>query len=204
MNSTLVWWILVPLFIAVGIHLALYSRRRKKIFKKFAVSHHLSFKPELQRKLQNILDTSFHLKQEGLSRSFGQLSNILFNGSIWIFRAVELLDLDPNSQPYSTHFPRVVALFKAPLSLEEFFLLDKSLDITTRLPDSPVPSSEVTGCVEDCFNLHNPLPHSLSVSFSGGYGLVYFEPLIVGGETLSDINSLYSIANEFYEKLGND
>lgn len=204
MNTTHVWWILVPLFIAVGIHLFLYSRRRKKLLERFANSNHLSFKPELQAKLQNILDISFHLKQDGLSRSFDQLSSIIFDDSIWVFRSVELLDLNAYGQSYSPHSPRVIALFEVPQSLEEFFLLDKSMNITTRLPGSTVPTSKVTGLVKECFIQDNQLPHPLSISFSKGHGLIYFEPLVVGGETLSDINSLYRIANDFFEKLKNE
>lgn len=192
-EATLVWWIIVPLFVAVGLYLIWYSRRRKKMFEAFASSHKLRIRQEHKTELQKTLDRCFSFKNENMARSFDQLSSPIDGGSIWLFRAVELLDLNPYAQTYSTHFPRIAALFKAPTDHNEFFILDKSMQVKQKLPRSNQPGpkvAEITKRVAASCNAR----HSLSLTLSNGYGLVYFEPLVTGGETIEDMNSLYCIA----------
>jgi hypothetical protein len=43
--------------------------------------------------------------------------------------------------------------------------------------------------------------HALSVTLTRGHGLIYFEPLVVGGENKYDVNSLYCIAKSMHEEL---
>ena len=46
--------------------------------------------------------------------------------------------------------------------------------------------------------------HPLSVTLARGHGLIYFEPLVTGGETIGDVNSLYCIAKNMCEWLSDD
>lgn len=204
MDTNLVWWILALLFLGVGLHLFLYSRRRKKLLERFANAHQFFIKTDLKEELQQILDDSFSLQQENLLRTFDQLSSIIYDESIWIFRAVELIDLNPHAHSYSTHFSRIIALFKVSQVHKEFFLLDKDMDITQRLPGATDPASNIRELFRECSMQCDTLPHSLSVTFSNGYGLIYYEPLVVGGESLSDINTLYCIAKKIRLQLSND
>jgi hypothetical protein len=198
--NALVFWILVPLFVAVGLYLIWYSRRRKKMLKTFAKTHQLLIRPEQEQALQKTLDSCFSLKNENLVRSFGQLSSLVDGGNVWVFRAVELLDLNPHSQSYSTHFSRIVALFGISTSHDEFFILDNSMQARPRIPGSNTPSSEVTEISQRLAASHNAR-HALSVTLNSKHGLIYFEPLGTGGEALSDVESLYSIANNMYAEL---
>jgi hypothetical protein len=195
-----VFWILVPLFAAVGFYLFWYSRRRKKMVEKFAKIHRLRIRPEYEKELQQTLDTFFSLKDDGLVRSFGQLSSLVKGESVWLFRAVELLDLNPHAQSYTTHFPRIVALFETSTAYEEFFVLDTSMQARQRLPGSESPNIKVIETARKTA-LSCKVRHPLSVTITRGHGLIYFEPLVTGGETINDVNSLYCAAREINEKL---
>ncbi len=201
--GAVVFWILVPLFVAVGLYLIWYSRRRKKMLEAFSQTHRLRIRPEHEKELQKTLDSCFSLKDENLVRSFGQLSSLVDGESIWLFRTVELLDLNPHAQSYSTHFPRIVALFDISKDHDEFFVLDKSMQASQMLPRSNSPNPHVTELAKR-IAASCKARHPLSVTLTGGHGLIYFEPLVTGGETISDVNSLYCIAKNMCEKLSED
>lgn len=199
-SDALVLWILVPVFAAVGLYLIWYSRRRKKMLAEFAKTHQLCIRPEHGDALQKTLDSCFALENENFVRSFGQLSSLVDGGSIWLFRTVELLDLNPHGQSTATHFSRVAALFGVSTGHDEFFVLDTSMQVRQRIPGANPPkpdAAEVTQRVAASCNAR----HSLSVTLAQGHGLIYFEPLITGGETLSDVNCLYSVAKNMREEL---
>jgi hypothetical protein len=199
-SGAVVFWILVPLFVAVGLYLLWYSRRRKKMIQMFAKIHQFRIRPEVEKELQKTLDTFFSLKDDRLVRSFGQLSSLVEGESIWLFRAVELLDLNPHAQSYTTHFSRIVALFETSTEHEEFFMLDKSKQAKQRLPRLKSPNTKIAEIVKltaaSC-----KARHPLSVTITRGHGLIYFEPLVTGGETIGDVNSLYCVAKGMCEKL---
>jgi hypothetical protein len=200
-SDTLVFWILVPLFLAVGLYLIWYSRRRRKMLESFARKQHLRIRPDHRQELENTLERCFSLEQPGLVRNFGQLSSLVDGGAVWIFRAVELLDLDPHGQPPSTHFNRIAAFFPVPEQVHtEFFMLDKNMQEHGMLPGQSPPDPEVVAMsretARDCH-----ARHALSVTLARGHGLIYFEPFVVGGETINDVNSLYCIAKSMHEKL---
>jgi hypothetical protein len=166
----------------------------------FASEYKLSIRPEYESTLQKTLDSCFSIEGEGLVRSFGQISSVFDGGSVWLFRAVELLDLNPHAQSYSTHFTRVAALFKISKDHDEFFLLDKSMTVSRRLPKSKPPNVKVIEITKK-IAVSCKAKHSLSVTLTRGNGLIYFEPTVTGGETLSDVSSLYCIAKKMAAKL---
>ncbi len=199
-SGALVFWILVPLFAAVGLYLIWYSRRRKKMLETFADTHHLRLRPEHKGELEKRLEDCFSLKEENLVRSFGQLASLIDGGSIWLFRAVELLDLNPHAQSYSTHFPRIAALFDVSSDRDEFFFLDKGMQARSMRPWAHTPNREVvmiTKGIAESFNARHPL----SVTLARGCGLIYFEPMVTGGENISDVNALYGIARKMREEF---
>jgi hypothetical protein len=169
----------------------------------FAKAHRFRVRPEYEKEFQKTLDSSFSLNEDGLVRSFGQLSSLVHDGHIWIFRAVELLDLNPHAQSYSTHFSRIVALFDAPPGLDDFFMLNKSMQAIQRLPRSKPPNPEVTDATKRVA-VSCKARHPLSVTVTHGQGLIYFEPLVTGGETIDDVDCLYCIAKGMHEKPPDD
>jgi hypothetical protein len=193
-------WILLPAFAAVGLYLVWYSRRRKQMLEAFARTHQFLLRPERIDELQADLDRCFTLKDEALLRSFGQLSTPVDAERIWIFRAVELLDLNPHAQSSSTHFSRIIVLFDVAASYNEFFVLDKSGQAQQRLSGRPVPSADVIEIAKRIVT-QCAVRHAISVTLSDGRGLIYLEPSITGGETLEDVSSLYCAAKGMAEAL---
>lgn len=193
-------WILLPLFAAVGLYLIWYARRRKKMLEAFATTHQFRIRPEHKGELQKTLDSCFSLKDKRLVRSFGQLSSLVDGDSVWLFRTVELLDLNPHAQSSSTHFSRIVALFDIPTDHDAFFVLDKSLQASSRLPGSKSPDPQVREIAKRIAKACQAR-HPLSVTLTRGQGLIYFEPLVTGGETIRDVNALYCIAKHLGQEL---
>jgi hypothetical protein len=196
----LVFWILGPLFAALGLYLLWYSRRRRRMLEAFAGKHRLRIQPGYREKLQETLDGAFSLEGEGLVRSLSQLSSIVDGGSVRIFRTIELLDLNPYAQSYTTHYNRIAALFEIPAGHDEFFLLDKSMQASRMLPGAGTPAPEVVDLARRAA-VSCSARHPLSVTLARGHGLIYFEPLVVGGESLGDVDSLYCIAKQLHDAL---
>jgi len=199
-SGAMTFWILTPIFIAVGIHLILYSRRRKKMLELFAKKHQLNIRPEREKEVQGVLDACFSSEDAEMLRTFGQLSSLVEGETIFLFRTVELIDIKPHIKSYDTHFSRIAALFNVSEDYDEFFLLDKSLRAMNRRPESKGPdpkiiefSKKITASCEG--------RHPLSITLRRGHGLIYFEPLVTGGETINDVNSLYCIAKKMQKKL---
>jgi len=69
-GDTLVFWILVPTFVAFAVYLLWYSPRRRKMLEAFARKHRLPIRPEKAERLQQTLGGTFSLEREGLVRSF--------------------------------------------------------------------------------------------------------------------------------------
>jgi hypothetical protein len=199
-SDTLVFWILVPLFLAAGLYLIWFAQRRKKMLATFASSHQLSFKQDYEENLQKRLDKCFALNKKNLVRSFDQLSSIIDGGPVLLFRAIELLDLNPHAQSDSTHFTRIIALFDITVEHDEFFILGKSMQIMKILPGSDTPNPVITKMLKQIVKSCNAR-HSLSITIRRGQGLIYFQPLVTGGETINDINSLFCIAKSIHEEF---
>ncbi|WP_432695331.1 hypothetical protein ACQUQP_12330 [Marinobacterium sp. YM272] len=198
----LVFWILVPIFVALGLYLLWYARRRRAMLEAFAKEAGLRMQPRAEASLEARLERCFSLQQPGLVRSFGQLASLVKGDPVWIFRSVELLDLNPHGQAQSTHFNRIAALFPVPDTLNsEFFLLDKNGQARSLLPGSAAPDTKFVAMVNEVAR-SSGARHPLSVTCSRGSGLIYFEPFVVGGETLDDVKALYRIAQGISQRLG--
>jgi hypothetical protein len=195
-----VFWILGPLFVAVGLYLAWYTRRRRRLLETFAARHGFPVLQTVAEPLQALLDERFALEGEGLVRSFGQVASVVEGDGVRLFRAVELLDLNPYAQADSTHFARIAALFGVPASLDAFFLVERDGRTRSRFggagPSDAALVEVVRQTVAACGGRH-----PLSVTFAGGSGLVYFEPRVTGGENAEDISALYAIAMQVREGL---
>jgi len=199
-SGAMTFWILTPIFIAVGIHLILYSRRRKKMLELFAKKHQLNIRPEREKEVQGVLDACFSSEDAEMLRTFGQLSSLVEGEAVFLFRTVELLDIKPHIKSYDTHFARIVALFDVSADYDEFFLLDKSLRAMKRRPESKDPDPKIIE-ISKQIAASCEGRHTLSITLGRGKGLIYFEPLVTGGETINDVNSLYCIAKKMREKL---
>jgi hypothetical protein len=120
---------------------------------------------------------------------------------VWIFRAVELLDLDPYGTPPTTHYHRIAATFHIPDSAHnEFYMLDKNGQAHGMMPGYTPPDPWVVEMSKKIARSCDAR-HPLSVTLARGRGVIYFEPFVVGGETISDVKALYCIAKSLHENL---
>ncbi|GGC05821.1 hypothetical protein GCM10011352_35020 [Marinobacterium zhoushanense] len=199
-DNELLLWILLPLFTLVGLYLIWYARRRRRLMARFARERELPIRRDYRKPLQRCLDNAFALPQADATRSFGQLAAIVDAEKAWLFLAVELLDLSRYGQAQSSHSPRLAALFKVRPELDAFFLVDTVGRVEDRLPEIPPAKPGVVTAVHEAMK-GSGAGHTLSVTLSKGYGLIYFEPRITGAEDRADLESLYGIAIELHKRL---
>ena len=196
----MVFRILIPLLLAVGAILVWHARRRRKMVETFAETHGFALCPELEESVQRILDHYFALEDPGVVRSFGQLASLVEGEKVRLFRTIERLDLNPPSSASATHFPRLAALFDVSTEYDDFFLLDASLNPTRRGSGAPKPDPRAVTLVKKVATACNPR-HTLSITLTHGHGLIYFEPVVTGGETERDLQCLYQIARQLQQQL---
>jgi hypothetical protein len=202
-DNALLFWILCAAFAAVGLHMILYSRRRRRMLESFAEKHQFKIKPDHEGAIQKVLDTCFSLKSNNLVRSFGQLSSLVDGGTIWLFRSIELLDLNPYGKSESTHFPRIAALFDISKTHNAFFVLGKSMQTRPMIPGAAEIKAEVARLATQSASACDAR-HPLSVTLAQGHALIYFEPLVTGGEKPADVEALYCIAQNMRHELASD
>lgn len=197
----LVWWIIVPVFLSVCAYLIWFARRRRKMLETFATAHRFDVRPDLEDDVQNVLDDCFSLHENGLVRSFGQISSVVDGGAIRLFRSVELLDLNPAGTSQSTHLPRIAALVDVADQDSASFVLDRSGRASPLIPGSEPVDSGIPNIVSR-IAVASSARHGLTVTMAKGKMLVYLNPLVTGGETAADVESLYSIAKRLRDELG--
>jgi hypothetical protein len=188
-----VFWILVPLFVAVGAYLVWYSRRGRRLVMAFAREKGLRYRPGDDGQLAAALDEALGFDEPGLVRSFGQVRDIVYDReSVQLFRTVELLDLNRYGTSQSTHYSRVAVTFEVSPDLELFALVSPDLRCQSRLgSDSSVPQEPVTVIRSVLENQRPRCP--LSVTLKRGRGLIYLEPLVTGNVRPEDLEYLIAI-----------
>lgn len=195
-----VFWALGAAFLAVGVHLFLFGRRRRKMLHRFARGHALSYDPDPSDALEEEMNRAFRLDEVGFVRAFMRVRDTVGDGRIRVFRCVELLDLDRWGSGQNPHHNRIAALFPADPALRHWSMHGRDAH---RL-DGVVPKGHmdpaVSERVEATLSEHPPrCPISLTVS--GGLGLLYLEPTMVGSETEADVEYLFTLADELARRL---
>ena len=202
-SGAAIGWIIGTAFAAVGLYLVWYSQRRKKMLTMFAAEHGFAMGRNSTAQLEHSLAQCLRFDIEGIVREFGQLSTTVHAGTVQIFRAVELIDLSPNTQPDSTHFSRIAAHFDISNEYDEYFLLRYSQGVANLHPIHDSPNRNAVQIASDIARTCEAR-HTLSITLRNGKGLVYFEPTVTGGENKADIEALYCIAKamkDAYAKL---
>ena len=88
------------------------------------------------------------------------------------------------------------------VNLEEFFIMDKSLYAMQRLKGAVSSNTDAVKTVRKIMMAVKPR-HPLSVTFSKGNAVIYFEPFVTGGEKFEDVEALYLIAKKMKAELAN-
>lgn len=201
-NPGLVFAILVPLFLAVGVYLIVYNLRRRRLLRSFAGAKSLPYRPADDGTLEHRLNSAFRLEGSGRVRAFSRIRDIVENGPLRLFRVTELLDLNPHGQAPSTHFGRIAVLVTVEAQPPAFATFEPGAEGWRRRPRGEA-SEEPLKAVEKLL-LQCPPRHPLTVTFAGASALLYLEPFRVGGESLEDVECLHELGRRLGEALRAD
>ena len=200
-SDPLVWYILVPLFVAVGVYLLIYSRRRRAMLKRFARERGLSYRPRDEQGLADELTEKLAVDGEGLVRAFMGVKDLVSDGRVTLFRCTELLDLNPHRRAQDPHGNHICVLFEAPEEIDLFFRMERDGEVRNLHPPGKVlGEDEAFGRISQVLH-KDPPPNGLTVSFRNGKALIYANPLVTGGEKREDLDYLLRIGRRLDEAL---
>jgi hypothetical protein len=185
-----VFWILLPLFAALGVYLVWYSSRARRLVEAFARARGLRYERRDDGQLAAALDSALGFEEEGLVRAFDRVQDIVHQGdSVALFRAVELLDLSPYGTAQSTHFSRVGVTFEVSGEHDVFVLVSPNLMIQSRLGSERAGPEKTVELIRSLFS-ERPPRCPLSITLKRGRGLVYLEPYVTGSVKAEDLDYL--------------
>ncbi|NIR31028.1 MAG: hypothetical protein GWN84_17265 [Gammaproteobacteria bacterium] len=199
-DATLVWLILVPLFLGVGLWLLIYSHRCSRRLKGFAQKHGLAYRPKDEGGLEAKLSRAFRLKPP-YGRAFFRIRDIVSDTKVTIARLTEALDLSRHGTPQSTHHARIAAFFRAREAADLYFRVTRDGKYVWSHPERDAPRNDRH--FEAAFDAiaSQPPPHPLSVTCMNGQGLVYLEPTLVGSEKEPELEYLLALARKLRHVL---
>jgi hypothetical protein len=113
-----------------------------------------------------------------------------------LFRAVELLDLNPHASVESSHHARALVLFPGAPEWSGIFHVTSDLAVHQRYPGERGPAAVGILRLFEQVGAAAP-PHTLSLSFMHGQGLAYLEPAITGSVTEAHLTYLADLAARF-------
>lgn len=199
-NNVLVFSILGLAFVGVGVHLFLYSRRVSRRIRSFAETHGLTYHPRDNEGLESNINETFALRETGLEQNFSRIRDIVrFDGGV-LFRATELLDLNPYGSATDPHAARVAVMFDLANAPEGIFIISPSLEVRQRYP---LEGPDNTNRIAEVFRFpeFEPPPHPLAVSLKNGRALAYLEPLVVGSVSEADLEYLIRLAGHLQKAV---
>jgi hypothetical protein len=201
-NDPRVFFILIPIFAAVGVYLVAYNRKKSALFKGFSSSRGLQYQKRDDGQIEKALTEKLKIEEPNYTRAISGVKDIIRYGEILIFRCTELLDLYKYGNPQNTHFPRVALSFNAPQDASLFFVfypktgeykscypLDKNLNEDKYFQN-------IKSALQDF-----PPPHPVTITLSRSMAFIYLEPLIVGGEKEHDLDYLLNFGKKLKEVL---
>ncbi len=194
--NLLVFILLGAAFAAVGLHLVVYSRRRAGVVRRFAESRGYSHADRDDGSLEHQLERAFEIENAGCARAFSQVRDIVCLPSGKLFRAVELIDLNPHASVDSPHHARVAVVFPCAPECSGVFYVASDLVVHQQYPQKRDPA---TARLSDLFpeaGLASP-PYPLSLTFMRGHGLAYLEPPVTGSVTEGHLTYLADLAERF-------
>lgn len=180
-EGVLVFVILTAAFVAVGIHLFLWSRRVTGRIRRFAGARGLKYEARDRGSLEARVNTAVALDESGLTRRFGQVGDLVRLPGGVLFRAVEFRDLNPHaSSGYGQH-ARTAVLFDAPAAPAGIFSVTPLLEVRQEYPFNQSSAGALQAYVQQARLPRPPAP--LSLTFMRGQALAYLEPFVSGSLT---------------------
>ena len=191
--NSLVFILLGVAFAAVGLHLVFYSRRQAGVIRKFAESRGYPHTDRDDGSLEDQLERAFEIEDAGCVRAFSQVRDIVCLPSGKLFRAVELIDLNPHASPDSPHHARVAVIFPCASERSGIFHIGSDLGVHQRYPREDDPVSARFPDLSPQVGIAPP-PHPLSLTLMRGNGLAYLEPAVTGSMAETHLTYLADLA----------
>jgi hypothetical protein len=201
-NDPRVFFILIPIFAAVGVYLVVYNRKKSALFKDFSSSRGLQYQKRDDGQIENALTEKLKIEEPNYVRAISGVKDIIRYGEILIFRCTELLDLYKYGNPQTTHFPRVALSFNAPQGASLFFIFyPKTGQYKSRYPtDKNLNEDKYFQNIKSVLQDFPP-PHPVTITLSLSTAFIYLEPLVIGGEKEGDLDYLLSFGKKLKEVL---
>ena len=201
-NDPRVFFILVPIFAAVGVYLVVYNRKKSALFRDFSSSKGLQYQKRDDGYIEKALTEQLKIEEPNYVRAISGVKDIIRHGEIIIFRCTELLDLYKYGNPQTTHFPRVALSFDTPQDASLFFVLYPK-------------TGEYKSCYPPDKNLNEdkyfqntksalqdfPPPHPVTITLSRSTAFIYLEPLVIGSEKERELDYLLNLGKKLKEVL---
>lgn len=188
-----VFLILIACFIAVGIYLFIYGRKRRAMLRKFSLDHGFRYSPRDEGcRLENELSDKLRIEETGKVRGFSRIKDIVAHGDVAVFRCIQLLDLSPYDTEFNTHNHNICVTFPTDSSIHLFVMRQngryKNLLSKNKITDEDKYFKSIKNVIES-----NPPKQTLSITFSRGRALIYLIPLVVGSEKYDDVAYLFEL-----------
>lgn len=195
-RDSLVFILLGVAFAAVGVHLVVYSRRRAGVVRAFAESRGYPYDDRDDGSLELQLERTFGIEDAGCARAFSQLRDIVCLPRGRLFRAVELMDLNPHGSVHDPHHARAAVIFPAEPEWSGVFAVTSDLSVHQRYPRENGPATAQLPRLFRQAGISSP-PQPLSLTFMRGQGLAYLEPAVTGSVTETHLTYLADLAERF-------
>lgn len=192
-----VFLILIPTFLAVGIYLIVYNKKKSALFKKYSVKKGLSYQKKDVGKIEEYLSDKIRIEEPNYIRTISGVKDILRYDDMIIFRCTELLDLYKYGNAQNTHFPRVALSFNVAPEASLYFWMDpkKGVYKSQYPPGKNLDKDKYFQTIKAQIEKFPP-PHPISVTYSRGTAFIYLEPLMVGRIQESDIEYLFELGKK--------
>lgn len=191
-------------FLAVGIHLFLWSRRTRARFQKFAREKRLVYTPSDREGFEEKLNSTFGLAaDDGGVRGFSRVRDLIpFEGGS-LFRMIEVMDLTRFSTAENTHSARAAVMADAPQAgnLRGIFQLIPGSGMRQRFPLEGTDQSTAALALLQSIDADRP-PCTLTMTFADGKALAYLEPLVVGSVTQEHLDFLLRLGQTLANRQG--
>lgn len=199
-EGELTFWILAPIFLALGVYLFIYGRRRSAMMQRFARANGLSHESRPSDEFEDKLSKTFRIEEPGLGRAFSSVRDLIGDGRVRLFKCIEAHDLNPCGDAESSHSTRIAVLFSVDRAHEHWSWYERG----GRRLESSVPAEfadpAVARDLEVILRAHPP-QHPLSVTFARGKGLAYLQ-LFYGSEKESDLYYLLKLGRALADCFG--
>jgi len=202
-GNPMIWPILIILFLSIGVHLMIYSSKRRKMLKKFAQKNNLKHIYQDNNDLEIQLNKKLAIKENGFLRTFMKIKDIIGDGEFFLFRGIELRDLNPYGNPETTHKNHIYISFDVPEEIDLFFIMDKNSKVINLYPkDKEIEKDEYLKKIKHIIQ-NQTNKKNITVSLGRGKALLNTNPLVTGKETEEDLKYLLACGRAIKNSLMN-